>query len=375
MEIAVLTSSRADFGFYRPLLTALKKKHGIHASLVVFGTHLSKEHGYTYSEILNSGHKVYTTLDTQPKGDSPKAIVQTIGLVHAVFADFWENNKFDLILCLGDRYEMFAAVSAAVPFNIPVAHISGGEETVGAIDNFYRHALTHVATYHFTNTKKNALRVQQLKGSSKNIYFTGSLAVDNINATKLISVKKFKQQFHFDLSNPFILFTFHPETANYRTNTENALATKKLLLQLKINVLVTMPNADTMGNAIREKLSEAANENKNITLAESLGSAGYYSALKHCDLVMGNSSSGIVEAASFNKYVINIGNRQSGRERGNNILDVKMNVGHIHKLISKVMSLPKRKMKNIYGDGKAAERISEIINKINLKNGYAKLRK
>ncbi|MCC6369594.1 MAG: UDP-N-acetylglucosamine 2-epimerase (hydrolyzing) [Bacteroidia bacterium] len=364
MEIAILTSSRADFGFYKPLLAALKKVKTINAGLVVFGTHLSKQHGYTYTQIQESGYRVFEEIQTQPKGDSPKAIAETIGLVHEKFADYWSKTKYDLIICLGDRYEMFAAVSASVPFNIPVAHISGGEETLGAIDNFYRHALTLMAKYHFTNTKKNAERVKQLCGSSKNVYYTGSLAIDNINSTKLITPKNFEKKFKFNLGVPFILFTFHPETVNYKANIENAGRIKDLLLLLNMAVLITMPNADTMGSIIREKLIEAAKENKRITLVESLGSEGYYTALKYCQLVVGNSSSGIVEAASFNKYVINIGNRQMGRERGKNVIDVVVDVTKILKQIDKINTRTNVKMVNIYGDGKTALRMANVIKKI-----------
>lgn len=364
MEIAILTSSRADFGFYKPLLNSLKAEKAINAHLVVFGTHLSKKHGYTVNDIKKSGYKIFSKIDVVPSGNGPEEIVKTIGKAYLKFAKFWKQAKFDLIICLGDRYEMFAAVSASVPFNIPVAHISGGEETLGSIDNIYRHSLTLIAKYHFTNTKKNAERVKQITGSSKNIYYTGSLAVDNINATELYNATDFRKIFGFDIKKPFVLFTFHPETVNYKQNIAYASIIKEILLSFKMNVLVTMPNADTMGDVIREQLHKAANKNKMIHLVESLGSKGYYTALKNCELVLGNSSSGIVEAASFGKYVINIGNRQLGREYGANVIHCEINKNKILKIAKVINGLPKLKIKNIYGDGNASNKILNKLKKI-----------
>lgn len=364
MEIVILTSSRADFGFYKPLLNLLKNEKSIHSNLVVFGTHLSKKYGYTVNDIKNSGYKIFSEIDVVSSGDSPEEIVKTIGNTYLKFANFWKNNKFDLILCLGDRYEMFAAVSASVPFNMPVVHISGGEETLGAIDNIYRHSLTLIAKYHFTNTKKNAERVKQITGSSKNIYYTGSMAIDNINGTELYDAIGFKKAFNFDISKPFILFTFHPETLNYKENIRYASIIKEILVSLNINILVTMPNADTMGDVVREQLHVAANENKKIVLVESLGSKGYYTALKNCDLVLGNSSSGIVEAASFAKYVVNIGNRQLGREFGDNVIHCEINKKKVIKSINSIKDLPKLSHKNIYGNGKASIKILDKLKKI-----------
>ncbi len=364
MEIAILTSSRADFGFYKPLLNRLNKQKSIKAKLVVFGTHLSKKHGYTIDDIRNSGYKIFSEIDVIPAGDKPQDISKLIGKAHLKFGEFWKQNKFDLILCLGDRYEMFGAVSASVPFNIHVVHISGGEETLGAIDNIYRHSLSLIAKYHFTNTKKNAERVKQIKNSSKNIYHTGSMAVDNINATELYNAKNFQKKFNFNIAEPFILFTFHPETVNYANNESYSSIIKETLLSLNTNVLVTMPNADTMGDVIRKQLHEAATENKRIHLFESLGSKGYYTALKNCDFVLGNSSSGIVEAASFGKYVIDLGSRQQGRETGKNVIQCKINKDKILIAVKQLRVLPKFSTKNIYGDGDASGKIFALLKKI-----------
>jgi GDP/UDP-N,N'-diacetylbacillosamine 2-epimerase (hydrolysing) len=351
VEIVILTSSRADYGFYKPILN-FSKKGKVKFHLVVFGTHLSKKHGHTIDQIKEDGISIYESIKTPIKGDSPADIAHCMGVVHQRFAQFWNKHSFDYILCLGDRYEMYAAVSASVPFNI---------------DNYYRHALSLMAKIHFTNTARNAKRVAEIIGSKKNIYHTGSLAIDNINASKLMSVKAFQAQFHFNINQSFYLFTFHPETINYQANTRYAKELFHFLKATDTAILVTMPNADTAGNIIREVLVKASIENAKITLVESLGSIGYYTAMKHCTLVIGNSSSGIVEAASFNKYVINLGNRQAGREQGENIIDVPIVKVQIEKAILKVKAKSKSIIKNIYGDGMAAMRMMTILNAIKTK--------
>jgi len=367
MEIAILTSSRADFGFYKPLLNLLETQTELNYKLVVFGTHLSQDHGYTINDIKSSGYTSISEVDAVPEGDMAIDITKTIGKTQLKFAEFWTNNKYDLILCLGDRYEMFAAVSASIPFNIPIAHISGGEETLGAIDNIYRHSLSLMAKYHFTNTQNNAERVKQITATSKNIYHTGSLAIDNINETKLYSSKEFKALFNFDVEQPFVLFTFHPETVNYSKNEEYAKIINDTLSDFKCNILVTMPNADTMGGIIREALHDVERKNDNIFLFESLGSKGYYTALNSCMLVLGNSSSGIIEAASFSKYVINIGNRQLGRECSSNVIHCEINKNEILEAIQQIEKLPELDTFNIYGDGKARFKIMGELKKIQQK--------
>jgi GDP/UDP-N,N'-diacetylbacillosamine 2-epimerase (hydrolysing) len=364
MEIAILTSSRADFGFYKPLLNLLDTQNEIKYKLVVFGTHLSLNHGYTVNDIEASGYKAHFKVDAVPVGDRSVDIAECIGLTHLKFAQFWNTSRCSLILCIGDRYEMFAAVSASVPFNIPIAHISGGEETLGAIDNIYRHSLTLMSKYHFTNTENNAKRVAEIIGSQQNVYHTGSLAIDNINETKLYTSEEFGGLFNFNLELPYILFTFHPETVNHEANELYAKIIESVLVDSEYSILVTMPNADTMGSVIRSSLYDAAEKNKNITLVESLGSKGYYTALKQCFLVLGNSSSGLIEAASFGKYVINLGNRQLGREAGKNVIHCKIDKLEVLQAINSVKELPELGSENIYGDGNASTKIFNILRAI-----------
>jgi GDP/UDP-N,N'-diacetylbacillosamine 2-epimerase (hydrolysing) len=226
-----------------------------------------------------------------------------------------------------------------------------------------------MSTYHFTNTANNAKRVRQITGRSENVFHTGSLAVDNIKGTELYTSGEFKAAFNFDLNQPFVLFTFHPETIDYNMNKEYAQIIGDVLITLKKNVLVTMPNADTMGEVIREALYKASVKNNNIHLIESLGSRGYYTALAKCIFVLGNSSSGIIEAASFSKYAINLGNRQLGREAGDNVIHCRIDKEEILNTIRYVEKLPDFKSNyNIYGNGEAAKMIYSELKRITFHN-------
>lgn len=364
MRIAVLTSSRADYGIYLPLLKKLKKDSFFELKIIVFGTHLSEKFGNTIEQIRADGFEPAYQIETLPKGDSPEMISRAMGETVSKFSALWEKEKsnIDLILCLGDRYEMFAAVSASVPFNIPVAHLHGGETTTGAIDDAFRHSITSMASVHFTSTEKHAKRVVEIKGSDIGVHNVGALSLDNVNEMKILSTKEFKEKYNVDLDRP-VLVTFHPETINYERNKVYAKELTEALKKVEGQILITMPNADTMGNVVRNELLCFAKENKNVVTVESLGTQGYFSAIHHCLCMIGNSSSGIIEAASFGKYVVNLGKRQEGRDRGKNVIDCEINKNEIISSINKIKTFPVLDKTNIYGDGKSADRIITILKK------------
>ena len=367
MRISVLTSSRADYGIYLPLLKRLKDDVYFDLNIITFGTHTSKNHGYTIDNIKADGFQIDYQLETV-LGDTPKDIAESMALTMNRFAPVWEKEKgkTDLIICLGDRYEMFAAVSASIPFHIPIAHIHGGETTLGAIDNKFRHALSVMANYHFTSTASHAKKVKELIGKNANIYNVGALSLDNLENIQLLSIHEFKTKFSIDLSIPTILVTFHPETVSFERNevyAKELSAVFKTLLNYQ--VAITMPNADTMGSIIREEFVNLANEYKHIITVENFGVQGYFSAMKHCHFLLGNTSSGIIEAASFKKYVINLGDRQKGRSAGKNIINTKIEKNTILKTIKKINLLGEYSGKNIYkGEGSVTSQIIEILKKI-----------
>lgn len=362
MRIAVLTSSRADYGIYLPLLKKIKEDDFFDLSIVAFGTHLSEKFGKTVSQIEADGFEGIHKIETLSFGDSPFDISESIGKTMVSFASLWEKmkTKVDLVFCLGDRYEMFAAVSATIPFSLPVAHIHGGETTLGSIDNIYRHTLTHIAQFHFASTLNHSKRIIELKGESSNVYNVGALSLDNLKTIKLLTKEQFSEKFKVPIDNP-VLVTFHPETVSFEKNEFYANELVKVLTKLKDQIIITMPNADTNGSVIRNALLEFSKTRENVYCIESLGTLGYFSSLSLCKFVLGNSSSGIIEAASFAKYAVNIGDRQKGRESGKNVIHSTIDTREILDAISQIEQLPVLPYENLYGDGETAERIIEIL--------------
>lgn len=367
-RIAILTSSRADYSIYLPLLKALKEDPFFELNIIAFGTHLSHFHGYTLNSILNDGLEPTFQIETMMVGDSPNAISTAMALTSIKFADFWKDhhNDFDLVFCLGDRYEMFSSVFAGIPFNIPFAHIHGGEKTVGAIDNIFRHSISLASKYHFVSCKDHSQRVAELTESKKNIYLVGSLSLDNLSSHSILDKDEFQKEYGINLNLPTILVTLHPETVLPDKNIEFANEIAEVLLSLKnYQAIITLPNADTFGSVIRNKFLNlpAASDNR-IQCFENLGTVGYFSAMKHCSLILGNSSSGIIEAASFNKWVINVGNRQKGRKQNPNIYNVDFNRKIIIDVINDIEKIPVYNGGNIYLMGNAAKNICTILKKI-----------
>ena len=363
MKIIVLTSSRADYGIYLPLLKKLHADPFFDLSLYVFGTHLSPLHGYTIDQIKKDSFHIKHQIESLVMGDSPEAIATSIGLTQTKFASIWakEKENSDLVFCLGDRYEMFAAVMASIPFSIPIAHIHGGETTLGAIDNIFRHALTLASSYHFTATEKSASRVKEIRGTETNVFNVGSLSLDNIDELTLLTPTQFYSTYKIDLAIPTILFTFHPETISFEKNKEYIKVITDALKKIPNQIIVTMPNADTYGTIIRKELLDLADKQKTIFLIENFGIRDYFSCMKHCWFVMGNSSSGIIEAASFGKYVINLGDRQKGREQGKNVINCSIEQQSILNAIESVKKMPVLSTDNIYGSGHASEKIIHLL--------------
>jgi GDP/UDP-N,N'-diacetylbacillosamine 2-epimerase (hydrolysing) len=365
-RILVLTSSRADFGIYLPLLSALKSNPDFELEILAFGTHLSPFHGRTIDNILESGFEVKHTISSLLLGDKPVDIASSYGLTVEKFSDFWNihQQSFDWVLVLGDRYEMAAAVAAAIPFNISFAHLHGGETTLGAIDNIYRHSISLASKLHFVAHETFKERLVSLLGSNTNIHVVGSLSLHNLKNIELLSKKAFYTKWGFDFENKkAILVTVHPETVKFEENEHYAEEVTKAISSLaeEFNFLVTMPNSDTLGSIYREKLQQLKDENPlSIFLYENLGTQSYFSAMKHADIMLGNTSSGIIEAASFNKYVVNLGDRQKGRLAGDNVIHVNFNSESIVEAVQEIRAKTYNG-RNIYHKGNTAAQIIQVI--------------
>lgn len=368
MKIGVLTSSRADFGIYLPLLKKIREDSFFDLEIIGFGTHLSKIYGYTKSNIIESGFEIKHEIVTTPINDTEKAIAISIGETVIKFADFWKKNKFrfDIVLCLGDRYEMFAAVSAGITFNIKFAHIHAGEKTLGAIDNIFRHSITFSSKVHFTSTESYKKRVlEMLDTEDKMVVNVGALSLDALVDFKPLSIDEFKDRFKIDMSIPTILTTFHPETVNTEANESYTNELVKFILICKeYQFLITMPNADTSGLKVREILIQNLSELPNVFFVENLGSKAYFTAMSYCVMLIGNTSSGIIEAASFSKYVINLGERQKGRMHTGNVIDCNIDANDIVCEFNKIIEQPVWTGDNPYFIGGASDRIINTLKKI-----------
>jgi GDP/UDP-N,N'-diacetylbacillosamine 2-epimerase (hydrolysing) len=362
MKIIVLTSSRADYSILLPLLKELKNDTFFNLNLLVFGSHLSSKYGETIKMIEDDGFFISGKIKTLPDGDKPIDISESIGNTICYFSKIWEKSNADLVIAIGDRYEMFAACIAALPFGIHLAHIHGGEKTLGAIDEVFRHSITHMAKLHFVTTDEYFNNVVSIKGTNQGVYKVGALSLDNLKKLKLYSVEELKHIFGVDVSIPSILITFHPETVDFKQNQYFIDQLISALDKFKgYQYLITMPNADTMGQIIRERFIDFSKINSNAIIVESFGTIGYISCMKHCSFMLGNSSSGFVEASYFSKYVINLGNRQKGRIITKNIVNCKIEKNEIIREMNNFKKHKTYKISEFYGDGNTASRISQII--------------
>lgn len=362
MKIAVLTSSRADYGIYFPLIKQLVEEKEFELDIIAFGTHNSLFFGETVKQIEADGFNVKHKVQSIILGEGPESVTDSMGLTFLKFSKIWAIEKYKLCIVLGDRYEMFAAAYSTIAFNIPIAHISGGEQTLGAIDNSFRDALTVLSQYHFASTELYAKRVSQIKGTDENVYNVGALSIDNMKRLKLLTKEEFNNRFNIDLDQPSILITFHPETVSYSKNECYIQELISALDEVKgYKLIITMPNADTMGGIIRDSLTKFIERTPNSVGVESFGMIGYLTCMKYTSFMLGNTSSGFVEASFFPKYVVNLGDRQTGRILTENIFNCKIEKSDILDAISAFENFDVGKPVDIYGDGNAANKIVAIL--------------
>lgn len=367
IRVGVLTSSRADFGIYLPLLKALQNDEKFHLELIVFGTHLSKFHGYTVEQIENEGFNIAKRVESLLLGDTPSAIASAYGLTALKFAEYWQENEqnFDMVFALGDRFEMAAAVAASIPFGIKIAHLYGGETTLGAIDNIYRHSISLASKIHFVGTESFAKRLNQLLDDEKaSIYNVGSLSLENLKNIDFLTLEEFENKWKIDLNIKTILVTVHPETVAYQKNLVYCEETIKALDQLAddFQIVITMPNADTAGMVFRKAFEALAQKKKIIKIIENFGTQSYFTCMKYAKLMVGNTSSGIVEAASFEKYVLNLGERQKDRLCSENVIHVPFNQDLIVKNALQYAAKVYNR-ENVYFKSNPSETIIQILKK------------
>ncbi len=369
--IGVVTTSRADYGIYYPILRKIQAHGNLKLSLLVTGMHLSKDFGLTVRVIRKDGFPVKAEIPV-PLSDSPQDISIAMGKVTEGFAKVFKNYHPDILLILGDRFEMHAAAVASVPFRIPLAHIHGGENTYGAIDDYFRHSLTKLSHLHFATTQEHARRIIQMGEEPWRVVVSGAPSLDNIFTEKPLPRADLEKSFSFALTDNTILATFHPVTND---DGQNADYIRELLKALdgfkKETVIFTAPNADTHNRVITKAITSYVKKNRNCVFVLNFGSKAYLSVLRHVRAMVGNSSSGIIEASSFRLPAVNIGTRQDGRVRAKNVIDVGYQASDIKKGLNRALSISFRKslkgIQNPYGDGKAGGRIVSVLARVDTK--------
>lgn len=365
-KICVVTGTRAEYGLLFWLMQAIEQDENLQLQLIVTGMHLSPEFGLTYIEV-EKDFKIDKKIEMLLSSDTAVGISKSMGLAQISFAEAYDELQPDLVVLLGDRYEIFAAASAAMIARIPIAHLHGGETTEGAFDEAIRHSITKMSYWHFTAAEAYRQRVIQLGESPDRVFNVGGLGIENIKRLNLLSKEAFEESISFNLAARNLLVTYHPVTL------ENASATvqfQTLLNAIDVlentNIIFTKANSDTDGRAINQMIDNyvAQNPHKSIAFA-SLGQLRYLSALQFVDAVVGNSSSGIAEVPSFKKATINIGDRQKGRLKASSVIDCEPTQSAIQSALTKAFSNEFQAMLstavNPYGDGEASGKILPVI--------------
>jgi len=372
-KICVVTGTRAEYGLLYWLMKEIEADERLELQLIVTGMHLSPEFGLTYKAIEKE-FTIDKKIEMLLSSDTSVGISKSMGLAQISFAEAYDELNPDILVVLGDRYEIFSAVSAAMISRIPVAHLSGGELTEGAIDDAMRHAITKMSHLHFVATEIYRKRVIQLGEDKNRVFNFGEAGLDNIYKLKLLSQKEFEKSIEWKLNDKNLLFTYHPTTLDSIEKIENDIVNiLEYLRTLKnTNIIFTKANSDSGGRVINTILEKYSQEYDNMKLFSSLGQLRYLSALQYVDAVIGNTSSGLVEAPSFHIGTINIGDRQKGRIKADSVIDCDVDVQSITKAIEKLYSIEFQKdlqtIENPYGNGGASKKTKDVLKSIDLTN-------
>ena len=369
-KIIAVTGTRADYGLLSKTLHAINESKTLSLCLCVTGTHLSKSFGETKRFIDEDGISVDHEINIIENNFDEKTVSGFVGLMIQNFSKYLEEVKPDLVLLLGDRYEIFAAATSSLINRVPIAHIHGGELSEGSFDDAFRHSITKMSHIHFTSCEEHRNRVLQLGESSSHVFNFGAPGVELIRSTKLLSKKEIYKIVGIKLSDKNFMITYHPETLN--TDQSPSLQINNLLAALKkyrdTNLIFTKANADPGGQEINDEILKFVSKNSNASLHSSLGQKNYLSVLSHCDAMIGNSSSALIEAPSFKLPVLNIGNRQRSRMKSNNVIDCKNDAGSIEEALIEVNSINRELITNPFDGGKTSVKIVETLENIDLKD-------
>jgi UDP-N-acetylglucosamine 2-epimerase (non-hydrolysing)/GDP/UDP-N,N'-diacetylbacillosamine 2-epimerase (hydrolysing) len=366
-KICVVTGTRAEYGLLSRLLRMMADDGDIRLQIIATGAHLSPEFGLTYKEIETDGFTIDHKVEMLLSSDTANATTKSVGLATIGFAEAYEALKPDMLVVLGDRFEMLAAVTAALFYNIPVAHLYGGEITEGAYDDAIRNAITQMSHLHFTSTEEYRQRVIQMGANTRNVYCVGAIGIDNIRHEKLMSKEELEKSLDFKFTDKTLMVTFHPATKEPGAAEEQCHNLLSVLEKYSdYSIIFTQSNADTDGRIISRLIQQFVDKNpERAKLYASLGKIRYLSALQYVTAVAGNSSSGLVEVPSFGIPTINIGNRQKGRLQAASVMNCEANYKDIKSAFDRALSpdfiMTSKKVTNPYEKKDAAENIYKIL--------------
>jgi GDP/UDP-N,N'-diacetylbacillosamine 2-epimerase (hydrolysing) len=372
-KICVITGTRAEYGLLYWLMKEIEADSELELQIIATGMHLSPEFGLTYKEI-EKDFKINKKIEMLLSSDTSVGISKSMGLAQISFAEAYEELKPDIVVVLGDRYEIFSATSASMIARIPIAHLHGGETTEGAFDESIRHSITKMSHLHFVATKEYKNRVIQLGEDPSRVFNVGGMGIENIKRLELLNKEEFEVSIDFKLNTKNILVTFHPVTLENSTAKDQFQQLLDAIDELEdTNIIFTKANSDTDGRVINQMIDEYVSKNSYKSIGfSSLGQLRYLSALKFVDAVVGNSSSGLIEAPSFKIGTVNIGDRQKGRIKAKSVIDSLPNKDNIsvsfNKLYSSEFQALLKGIINPYGDGCASKKIIEQLKKIDLQN-------
>lgn len=365
LRVCAVTSTRADWGLLRPLLKALQTDRDFDLRLIVTGQHMVKAAGDTRKAIKADGFDIDAAVDMKLAGDSAEAITASLGIGIGGIGKALSRLKPDLLFVLGDRYEILGAVTAAMLARIPVVHNWGGDTTEGAVDEYIRHAMTKMSHLHFPTNAASRTRIIRMGENPSHVVAVGSSGIEQLRTMKLLGRAAFFKSVGLTPRRKNAVITFHPETLAARTEADCAEMLAALDdLGPDVGLVFSGSNADMEGRAIDKLVHAFVKTHPNAVFHASLGSQRYLSAMKHCDAVIGNSSSGVYEAPSFQTPTVNIGDRQKGRLRARSVIDVRPTRSAIRKAILKAFAMDCRGMKNPYGDGHASGKMRKALRKI-----------
>jgi len=369
-KICVTTGTRAEYGILRPVLLEIKKNSKLDLHLIAAGMHLSKKHGKTIREIEKDGFQVNSYVDMIPKGNSTFHMAMALGKGVTDFSKIFQKRKPDINVILGDRDEAFASAIAAYHMNIPNAHIHGGERTKAGIDEYNRHAITKVSNIHFAVTKNSKRRIIKMGEDPKYVFHTGSPSIDEIISNRITEKKILQKKYNLEFNGEEIILLQHPVTTSPECSKKEINDTLMAISKFKKPIIALAPNSDAGHSEIFQNLKKFSRNMKYIQMYKNIPRSDFLGLLKNCGVLVGNSSSGIIEGSYFDIPVVNIGIRQQDRERGKNVLDVpKSSISAIHKAVEKSLKRKNRrkfKRKWLYGDGKASKRIVVHLEQIKL---------